>query len=56
MRWVHFILLANGERWVGRYFGHQGFGEETGLEFKATAISGFVVEGGVVNGFVETGF
>jgi hypothetical protein len=51
-----FIILSDGEGWVGGDFAREVFGEEAGLEFEAAAVGGFVVEGGVGDAFVEAGF
>ena len=51
-----FYLLPYGEGWVGGDFAHEGFGKEACLEFQAAAVGGFVVEGGMGDGFVEAGF
>lgn len=49
-------ILPDGKGRIGGDFSHNGFCKQTGLEFEAATIGGFVVEGGVGDGFVETRF
>lgn len=53
---IHNSSLSGDEGWVGGDFAHDGFGEEAGLQFEAAAVGGFVVEGGVGDGFVKATF
>ncbi len=50
------LRSADDEGGIGGDFAHKFFGEKTGLKFEAAAVGGFVVEGGMGDGFVETGF